>query len=126
MKSSDWGFQAPPNLTPLERGDSEAPARIEQGWASLLAAGINDWGGLSPITRDFVNPEKPWPHISGLAAVTARAGFALLPRWMAVSIAVISKVDDVDSGPDQAEENVVDTSSSCLYFYVNEHSRRVG
>ncbi len=74
------GVQAPPNLTPLEQGDEEAPPSMESGWAALLAAGINDWGGLSPITRDFVNPEKPWPHITGLAAVTARGGFPLLPR----------------------------------------------
>ncbi len=72
-------MQAPPNLTPIEQG-ADASGSLEASWAALLAAGINDWGGLSPLTRDFVNPEKPWPHIAGLAAVTARAGFALLPR----------------------------------------------
>ena len=66
-------IQAPPNLTPGE----------DQGasWRALLDAGINDWGGLSPLTRDFVNPEKPWPHLNALAAVTAAAGKPLLPRY---------------------------------------------
>jgi hypothetical protein len=52
----------------------------EGSWSWLLAAGINDWGGLSPLTRDFVNPEKPWPHLASLAAVTAKSGKALVPR----------------------------------------------
>jgi hypothetical protein len=71
--------QAPPNLTPAEEGADRSQG-LQHGWAALLDAGINDWGGLSPLTRDYVNPEKPWPHISGLAAVTASAGFPLLPR----------------------------------------------
>ena len=72
-------MQAPPNLTPVEEG-AGAGSEVEASWAALLGAGINDWGGLSPLTRDFVNPEKPWPHIHALAAVTAASGFALLPR----------------------------------------------
>jgi hypothetical protein len=43
-------------------------------------AGINDWGGVSPVTRDYVNPERPWPDLKRLAAVTAAAGKLLLPR----------------------------------------------
>ncbi|MFV8816270.1 5-amino-6-(D-ribitylamino)uracil--L-tyrosine 4-hydroxyphenyl transferase CofH [Haliea sp. E17] len=54
-------IQAPPNLSPgvLER---------------LVAAGINDWGGVSPLTPDHVNPEAPWPHLEQLARETAAAG----------------------------------------------------
>ena len=37
-------------------------------------------GGISPVTRDYVNPEAPWPHLSALAQATAEAGFLLLPR----------------------------------------------
>eukprot|EP00884_Botryococcus_braunii_P011815 jgi/Botrbrau1/20634/Bobra.113_1s0059.2 len=66
-------IQAPPNLTP---GDAAA----ELGWRALLQAGINDWGGISPLTRDFVNPEAAWPHLHALAAATAAAGKALVPR----------------------------------------------
>ena len=49
-------------------------------WRALLDAGINDFGGMSPVTRDYVNPEKPWPALTELAAATAAAGFALVPR----------------------------------------------
>jgi FO synthase len=72
--------QAPPNLTPLEEGSDADSRGLEASWSALLAAGINDWGGVSPLTRDWVNPEKPWPHVQALAEVTARAGFPLLPR----------------------------------------------
>ncbi|KAJ9512994.1 hypothetical protein QJQ45_029203 [Haematococcus lacustris] len=74
-------LQAPPNLTP-EADDSQqggAGARAA-GWTALLRAGINDWGGISPLTRDWVNPEAPWPHLEALAQATAAAGFLLLPR----------------------------------------------
>jgi len=59
-------IQAPPNLT----------ADYEQ----LIAAGINDWGGISPVTPDHVNPEAPWPHLVELGKRTAEAGRVLLPR----------------------------------------------
>jgi FO synthase len=60
--------QAPPNLVDL----SECRA--------LLAAGIDDWGGVSPLTPDHVNPERPWPSLERLEAVTAECGFELRPR----------------------------------------------
>ena len=55
-------------------------AGSEGGWQALLDAGINDWGGMSPLTKDYVNPEKPWPHLHALAAATAQTGKALMPR----------------------------------------------
>ena len=63
----DMNIQAPPNLSPgaLPR---------------LVAAGINDWGGVSPVTPDYVNPEAPWPHLEALARETARAGKHLTER----------------------------------------------
>jgi len=60
--------QAPPNLVDL----SET--------ALLLAAGIDDFGGVSPLTPDHVNPERPWPELSRLSEVCAQAGFALRER----------------------------------------------
>ncbi|MEX2048655.1 MAG: 5-amino-6-(D-ribitylamino)uracil--L-tyrosine 4-hydroxyphenyl transferase CofH [Gemmatimonadota bacterium] len=60
-------IQAPPNLSP----GSLAP---------ILDAGIDDWGGVSPLTPDFVNPEAPWPHLDDLARETARAGKHLHER----------------------------------------------
>jgi len=63
-------LQAPPNL---QRGGGAA-------WRALLRAGINDWGGVSPVTPDFVNPEAAWPHLAELADACAAEGFSLAPR----------------------------------------------
>ena len=60
-------IQAPPNLS---------PGVLSQ----LISAGINDWGGVSPLTPDFVNPEAPWPHLDELARETAAAGKFLQER----------------------------------------------
>lgn len=60
-------LQVPPNLNPYD---------IQL----FLAAGINDWGGISPLTLDFVNPEAPWPQIDSLSAACAARGFTLRPR----------------------------------------------
>jgi FO synthase len=60
-------IQAPPNLV----GDQ---------YALMLRAGIDDWGGVSPLTPDHVNPERPWPAIDELAARTAQVGFTLRER----------------------------------------------
>jgi FO synthase len=60
-------IQAPPNLY---SGDLGEPVR----------AGINDWGGVSPVTPDHVNPEAPWPHLEDLNDQTERAGFNLVER----------------------------------------------
>ncbi|WP_242889330.1 bifunctional FO biosynthesis protein CofGH [Actinomadura litoris] len=59
--------QAPPNL-------------VADQFALMLRAGIDDWGGVSPLTPDHVNPERPWPQIEELAERTAEAGFALRER----------------------------------------------
>ena len=60
-------IQAPPNL---------AAGALPQ----FVAAGINDWGGVSPVTPDHVNPERPWPHLDVLACETAKAGKVLVER----------------------------------------------
>jgi FO synthase len=59
--------QAPPNL-------------VADQFALMLRAGIDDWGGVSPLTPDHVNPERPWPQIDELAERTAESGFALRER----------------------------------------------
>ena len=63
----DMSIQAPPNLRP-------------GALAALVRAGVNDWGGVSPVTADHVNPEAPWPHLESLAAQTRAAGRVLLER----------------------------------------------
>ena len=60
-------IQAPPNLSPGV-------------YQRLVAAGLNDWGGVSPVTPDHVNPEAPWPHLEELALRTAEAGKVLVQR----------------------------------------------
>ena len=63
----EMNIQAPPNLQP-------------DGLAQLIEAGINDWGGVSPVTPDHVNPEAPWPHLDALERATERAGRTLVER----------------------------------------------
>jgi FO synthase len=63
--------QAPPNLVDV------------QECRALISAGIDDWGGVSPVTIDHVNPERPWPNLDTLAQITAEAGFGLVERTSA-------------------------------------------
>lgn len=58
----------------------QVPPNLSERYERLLAAGINDWGGVSPITIDWVNPEQPWPHLDELRRRTEEAGFELKPR----------------------------------------------
>jgi FO synthase len=64
-------IQAPPNLSDPSVG---------LHYADLLDGGINDWGGVSPLTPDFINPEKPWPHLEELQKRTEAKGFELRQR----------------------------------------------
>jgi FO synthase len=64
-------LQCPPNLVDLDE------------CARLLGAGVDDWGGVSPLTPDHVNPERPWPQIEALADISARNGFELRERLTA-------------------------------------------
>jgi FO synthase len=63
----EQNLQAPPNLTP-------------DAYQMYLLAGINDWGGISPVTLDHINPERAWPMVKELRATTAEAGFELRER----------------------------------------------
>ena len=63
----EMNVQSPPNL-------------VADDYPQLLAAGLNDWGGISPVTRDFINPEAAWPQIAMLEKRTADAGFVLKER----------------------------------------------
>lgn len=59
----------------------QAPPNLQPGMLSeLVKAGVNDWGGVSPVTPDHVNPERPWPHLQTLADETRAAGRQLAPR----------------------------------------------
>ncbi len=67
---SGVNVQVPPNLAPND-------------YSSYLQTGINDWGGISPITLDFINPERVWPKIAELRRVTNDAGYELRERLAA-------------------------------------------
>ena len=58
----------------------QAPPNLAADFDELLRAGIDDWGGVSPVTADHVNPERPWPHLDRLQEVTEAAGHVLAPR----------------------------------------------
>jgi FO synthase len=58
----------------------QAPPNLTEDFGVLLEAGIDDWGGVSPVTADHVNPERPWPALERLQAVTEAAGMTLAPR----------------------------------------------
>lgn len=64
----EMNIQTPPNLV------------AEDDYGNLLAAGINDWGGVSPVTRDWINPEAAWPQIARLDRLCAARGFTLRER----------------------------------------------
>lgn len=64
----EMNIQVPPNLT-------------SKDYAQYLDAGINDWGGISPLTPDYVNPEAPWPHIAEIRSETAAKGLKLRARY---------------------------------------------
>ncbi|MBI3929406.1 MAG: 7,8-didemethyl-8-hydroxy-5-deazariboflavin synthase CofG [Armatimonadetes bacterium] len=84
--------QAPPNLSP-------------EGHVLLLESGINDWGGISPVTRDYINPEAPWPHLETLARTCARSGFELGER-LAIYPEYLNARSFLDPGLNQAVEAV--------------------
>lgn len=63
----DVSLQAPPNLNARRA-------------AQLIAAGLNDFGGISPVTPDYINPQQPWPHLVSLRDACRHLGFDLQPR----------------------------------------------
>lgn len=124
---AQMSIQAPPNLS---------PGVLPQ----LVDAGINDWGGVSPLTPDHVNPEAPWPHLDKLAAETAVAGkfldqrLTIYPdyvidadRWLdaAVTTAVLNQSDAAgfarrDTWVPGAEQSVPETESRLLKASTSE------
>jgi len=84
VMGADAHIQAPPNLT--------EPHELHL----LVRAGIDDWGGVSPLTPDHVNPERPWPHLDDLARLTSGTGHRLEERLTAHPAYVLSGEDWID------------------------------
>jgi FO synthase len=74
-----WSLAVARLLLPAEVA-LQAPPNLSEDFGRLLAAGIDDWGGVSPVTPDHVNPERPWPALERLAEVTEACGFEVAPR----------------------------------------------
>jgi FO synthase len=74
-----WSIAAARLILPPEI-HLQAPPNLSDDFGVLLDAGIDDWGGVSPVTADHVNPERPWPDLDRLRAVTEDRGFVLAPR----------------------------------------------
>jgi FO synthase len=88
-------IQSPPNLNPGRT-------------AALIGAGLDDWGGISPVTIDHVNPEAPWPEIAGLAAECAAAGRPLVERLTAHPVFVQNAARWLDPGVAKAVRKLAD------------------
>jgi 7,8-didemethyl-8-hydroxy-5-deazariboflavin synthase CofG subunit len=88
-------IQAPPNLT-------------QDVYPRLLAAGLNDWGGISPLTPDHINPEKPWPGLRALRAATESQGFRFRER-LAIYPEYATRAEFLDEGLRPRVGALVDT-----------------
>jgi FO synthase len=80
-------------VMPLEVSVQAPPNLNDERLAELIDCGIDDWGGISPVTLDHVNPEAPWPEIERLRAVCARAGMPLAER-----LTIYPRFIDLDDG----------------------------
>ena len=98
----ELNIQSPPNL-------------VSDDFPELLAAGINDWGGISPVTHDFINPEAAWPQIAILKERTAGFGLELRAR-LAIYPEYAQRSDFVDSGVAQKMRQQLGN-----YFYAQAH-----
>ena len=100
--------QAPPNLSP-------------DTYRRLLAAGLDDWGGISPLTLDHINPEKPWPLIQDLRRATEAEGFAFRER-LAIYPAYAARAEFLDESLRPRVTALVDDDG--LVKESHEHWRR--
>ncbi len=94
----EMSVQAPPNLSP----GAESLTR-------LVDAGVDDWGGVSPVTIDHVNPEAPWPEVAALRAATAAAGKRLAPRLPVYPRYVLEPQTWIDPGLRSRCARAIDT-----------------
>jgi 7,8-didemethyl-8-hydroxy-5-deazariboflavin synthase CofH subunit/7,8-didemethyl-8-hydroxy-5-deazariboflavin synthase CofG subunit len=87
-----WSIAAARLVLP-EEVHVQAPPNLSDDFGLLLDAGIDDWGGVSPVTPDHVNPERPWPALDRLRVVTESRGFSLAPRLTAYPEFVVGRAD---------------------------------
>jgi FO synthase len=107
----DMNVQAPPNL-----GADVLP--------QLLRAGINDWGGVSPVTLDYINPEAPWPTLPGLREVTEEAGLELRDRGPIYPDWVPGATAEADPGGREEFYDPQMRDALPRFFTADGHARR--
>ena len=110
----------------------QAPPNLSDDFGPLLDAGIDDWGGVSPVTADHVNPERPWPAVERLRAATESRGFTLAPRltvypeygldperWLdpALRFAVLDRADAEGLGRDDPGAVFPDGAGTSTQWY---------
>ena len=100
LLGGQMNVQAPPNLSPHDH-------RL------LLRSGINDWGGISPVSIDYVNPEAAWPHLNLLAKTCTEAGFTLRER-LAIYEEYIDRPGFPPTGPTAAYPRVTSRSDGLI------------
>ncbi len=88
----------------------QVPPNLNAGrFAELIAAGINDWGGVSPVTPDHVNPESPWPHLDHLARETSASGKTLTERLTVYPRFIAERDRWIDAGLVRAVLDLTDS-----------------
>jgi FO synthase len=107
-------IQVPPNLSD--------PAEFDL----LVRAGVDDWGGVSPLTADHVNPERPWPHVDDLAARTAELGFELRERLTAHPEFVRAADTWIDPGLREAVSALADSETGLAADPRRPNSSKTG
>jgi FO synthase len=89
-------LQAPPNLSPAT-------------YPELIRAGLNDWGGISPLTIDHINPEAPWPHLLALESATSSLGYELRERLAVYPEYVVGDADFLHGGMKERVRRLADS-----------------
>jgi 7,8-didemethyl-8-hydroxy-5-deazariboflavin synthase len=102
----DMNIQVPPNLNLHD-------------YSKFIYCGINDWGGISPVTLDYVNPESPWPRIRDIGAVTERAGHLLRARLPIYPDYILDKPGFVNESLRENIEVLSDTDGLVREDYLN-------
>jgi len=92
-----WTIAAARVLLPAEI-HLQAPPNLSDDIGQLIDAGIDDWGGVSPVTSDHVNPERPWPELDRLRSITEDRGYSLAPRLTAHPEYVLDPAKWIDEG----------------------------
>lgn len=100
----EMNLQVPPNLSP-------------NSYADFLACGINDWGGISPVTKDYVNPESPWPEVREVSKTCDKLGFKLRARLPIYPEFILKRESFVPESLKTIIESMIDVDGYASWSY---------